>query len=83
MFFGKALGLITNYSPDSALRCSLDGEPLEALHEAYRPGEVRLSYGGPTLSPTTISRVLEQHPIRLDHRHRSRRQRDSCGTHPA
>jgi len=31
MFFGKALGLIINYSPDSALRCDLDGKPLEAL----------------------------------------------------
>jgi hypothetical protein len=58
MFFGRALGLIVNYSPDSALRCDLDGKPLEALDKAYRPGEVRLSFGDPPLSPTVLSRVL-------------------------
>src|SRR4051812_22820527 len=58
MFFGKALGLIINYSPDSALRCDLDGKPLEALHKAYRPGEVRLSFGGAPISPAAVSRVL-------------------------
>ncbi len=57
-FFGEALGLIINYTPDSALRCSLDGEPLEVLHKAYRLGEVRLSFGGPLLSPAAVSRVL-------------------------
>jgi hypothetical protein len=58
MFFGKALGLIINYSPDSALRCDLDGKPLEVLTKAYRLGEVRLSFGGAPISPATVSRVL-------------------------
>ncbi len=58
MFFGKALGLIINYTPDSALRCDLDGNPLEVLGKAYRPGEVSLSFGGPRLSPAAVSRVL-------------------------
>ncbi|WP_162560969.1 hypothetical protein [Methylobacterium durans] len=58
MFFGKALGLIINHSPDAALRCDLKGNPLEVLGRAYRPGEVRLSFGGPPLSPTAVSRVL-------------------------
>ena len=58
MFFGKALGLIINYSPDAALRCDLDGKPLEVLDKAYRPGEVRLSFGGPPLSSAAVSRVL-------------------------
>ncbi|MER2266525.1 hypothetical protein [Methylobacterium oxalidis] len=58
MFFGRALGLIINHSPDAALRCDLRGNPLEVLEKAYRPGEVRLSFGGPPLSPTAVSRVL-------------------------
>ncbi|GEP07494.1 hypothetical protein [Methylobacterium oxalidis] len=58
MFFGRALGLIINYTPDSALRCDLEGNPLEVLDRAYRPGEVKLSFGGPPLSPTAVSRVL-------------------------
>ena len=49
MFFGKALGHIINYSPDSALRCDLDGKPLEVLTKAYRRGKVRLSFGGAPL----------------------------------
>ncbi|GJE44388.1 hypothetical protein [Methylobacterium soli] len=58
MFFGRALGLIINYTPDAALRCDLDGEPLEVLAKVYRPGEVSLSFGGPPLSPSVVSRVL-------------------------
>ncbi len=57
-FFGEALGLIINYSPDKAVRCDLDGQPLEVLSEAYRPGEVSLSFGGKPVSPTVIARVL-------------------------
>jgi hypothetical protein len=58
MFFGKALGLIINYSPDAPLHCDLDGTPLEVLAKAHRPGEVSLSFGGPALSPTVISRIM-------------------------
>ena len=57
-FFGKALGLIVNFAPTSALRCDLDGNPLELLGKAYRPGEVRLSFGGRPLSPSTVARTL-------------------------
>jgi len=58
MFFGEALGFIVNYSPDQALRCDLDGRPLEVLEKAYRPGDVRLSLGGRPVSPTVVARVL-------------------------
>ena len=58
MFFGKALGLIINYTPDHALRCDLEGNPLEVLRKAYRIGEVSLSFGGALLSPTIVSKVF-------------------------
>ena len=57
-FFGRALGLIINYTPDQALRCDLHGTPLEALPSAYRVGEVRLSLGGKPVSPEVMSRLL-------------------------
>ena len=57
-FFGDALGFIINYSPDQALQCDLDGNPLEILPKAYRPGEVTLSIGGKPLSPALMQRLL-------------------------
>jgi hypothetical protein len=57
-FFGEALGFIVNYAPDQALRCDLDGQPLEVLSTAYRPGEVGLSIGGRPVSPTVMGRLL-------------------------
>jgi hypothetical protein len=57
-FFGEALGVIINYSPDKALRCDLGGRPLEVLEKAYRPGDVALSIGGRPVSPTVMLRVL-------------------------
>ncbi|MFD0935425.1 hypothetical protein ACFQ12_09545 [Methylobacterium trifolii] len=58
MFFGKALGIIINYTPDAALRCDLEGTPLEVLNKAYRISEVRLSFGGAPLTPAVVSRML-------------------------
>jgi hypothetical protein len=54
-FFGEALGLIINYSPEKALRCDLDGRPLEVLEKAYRPGEVTLSIDGRPVSPRVMA----------------------------
>ena len=31
MFFGRVLCFVVNYSPDEAVRCDLDGRPLEVL----------------------------------------------------
>ena len=45
-FFGHATGFILNFSPDRAVRFALNGEALETLPKAYRPGEVELSIGG-------------------------------------
>ncbi|MGH1575036.1 hypothetical protein ACRAWG_35835 [Methylobacterium sp. P31] len=58
MFFGKALALIINYSPDHAIRCDLEGRPLEILKKAHRIGEVRLSLSGPPPRPTVASTML-------------------------
>ena len=40
VFYGKALGFFINYSPDHAVRYNLEGEPLDVLSQAYRPGQV-------------------------------------------
>jgi hypothetical protein len=57
-FFGEALGIIVNFSPDEALRCDLEGRPLEVLSKAYRPGEVRLSLGGRPVEAKAIADIL-------------------------
>ena len=57
-FFGRAVGLIINYSPDHALRCDLEGKPLQILEKAYRVGEVRLSFGGASVLPTVVSKMF-------------------------
>ena len=57
-FFGRAVGLIINYAPDKALRCNLDGNPLEVLPKAYRVGEVQLSLGGKRIEPRVLGKLL-------------------------
>ncbi len=59
-FFGEVLGFIINYSPDKALRYDLDGQPLEVLPKAYRPGEITLSIGGKRYSPMVVARARRQ-----------------------
>jgi hypothetical protein len=44
-FFGEPIGLIINYSPDHALRCNLEGNPIEWLTAAYRFGQIELTLG--------------------------------------
>jgi hypothetical protein len=61
-FFGAVLGFIVNYSPDKALRCDLEGRPLEVLPKAYRPGEISLFIRGRRVSPTAVARVLGTAP---------------------
>jgi hypothetical protein len=58
MFFGEPTGLVLNYSPDLALRCDLEGNPIEWLSAAYRIGEVELSIGNRTISPAVAAAVL-------------------------
>ena len=57
-FFGEAKGFFLNYEPDRATRYSLDGEIVEVLPKAYRPGEIELDIGGRNRSPLTVARVL-------------------------
>lgn len=57
-FFGRANGFIINYSPDQAMRFTLDGGPFEVLPKAYRPGEIEIDVGGRNRSPLTVARVL-------------------------
>jgi hypothetical protein len=45
-FYGRAIGVVVNFSPDQAIRFDLDGNALEVLPAAYRPGELTLSIGG-------------------------------------
>ncbi len=39
---GPTTGFIVNYTPDFAVRFDLNGNPVETLDHAYRPGEVAL-----------------------------------------
>jgi hypothetical protein len=57
-FFGEPLGLIINYSPDRALRCNLEGNPVEWLSAAYRVGQIDLTLGGRKRSHRTVAHVL-------------------------
>jgi hypothetical protein len=57
-FFGESLGLIINYSPDHALRCDLEGNPIEWLSAAYRLGQIELTLGSRIKSPRTVAHVL-------------------------
>ena len=57
-FFGEAKGFFLNYEPDRAIRYTLDGEIVEVLPKAYRPGEIELDIGGRNRSPLTVARVL-------------------------
>ena len=58
MFFGRVLCFVVNYSPDEAVRCDLDGRPLEVLTKAYRPGEVTVHLGGRRVEPRVMARIL-------------------------
>ncbi len=57
-FFGEALGLIINYSPDQALHCDLEGNPIKWLSAAYRIGQIELTLGTRTKSSRTVAHVL-------------------------
>jgi hypothetical protein len=44
-FFGKTTGFIVNYTPDSAVRFDVDGNPVEHFDRAYIPGQVEVFIG--------------------------------------
>jgi hypothetical protein len=65
-FFGRATGFIINYTPDHAVRFDLEGRPVEALAQAYRPGEVTLYMGGRKIPSETLGRILNTSPTKPD-----------------
>jgi hypothetical protein len=44
-FFGPTTGFIVNYTPDSAVRFDLVGDPVEHFDKAYIPGQVEVFIG--------------------------------------
>jgi hypothetical protein len=57
-FFGRTTGFIVNYTPDSAVRFGLDGNPAEHFDRAYLPGEVELFLGRRRVPTKTFATVL-------------------------
>ena len=49
--FGRATGLIINYSPDRAIRFDLEGHAVEHLDRAHRLGIAQFALGGRVVSP--------------------------------
>src|SRR5437016_3641964 len=44
-FYGQPTGVVVNYSPDEAVRFDVQGNALEVLPEASRPGQLTVSIG--------------------------------------
>jgi hypothetical protein len=44
--FGKAIGVVVNYSPDHAVEFDLTGKPLRVLDRAHRPGTAGFTLKG-------------------------------------
>ena len=44
-YHGRTTGFIVNYTPDSAVRFDLDGNPVEHFDRAYIPGQVEVFIG--------------------------------------
>jgi hypothetical protein len=57
-YFGRAVGIVVNYSPDCAVRFDLQGEPLEILPRAYEPGTLTVSIRGKPVPPGALPAIL-------------------------
>jgi hypothetical protein len=57
-FYGAAIGVIINYSPDQAVKFGLDGEALEILPKAYKIGEISISLRGRPVSKDALTAIL-------------------------
>ena len=57
--FGRATGLIINYSPDHAIRFDLEGRAVELFNRAYRIGVAQFAIGGRVISPGELFTVKE------------------------
>jgi hypothetical protein len=49
--YGRAVGIIINYSPDRAIRFDLEGHAVEHFDRAYRLGIAQFALGGRVVSP--------------------------------
>lgn len=56
--FGKPTGIIINYTPDKAVRCDLNGHPIEMFDAAYRLGQASLSIRGRECSSDELAAVF-------------------------
>src|SRR5665213_1775059 len=57
-FHGTTTGFIVNYTPDSAVRFDLGGNPIEHFDRAYVPGQVELFLGGRKVPTKDFAKVL-------------------------
>ena len=56
--FGKPIGFVINYSPDTAVRFDSNGQPIETLDEAVRPGTAVLRLGGRPIPAEALGLVI-------------------------
>ena len=56
--FGKPIGFVINYSPDTAVRFNSNGQPIETLDEAVRPGTAVLRLGGRPIPAEVLGLVF-------------------------
>jgi hypothetical protein len=61
-FFGRTTGFIVNYTPDHAVRFDREGQPVETLARAYRPGEATVSLGRRPVSAEAFGKALGTWP---------------------
>jgi hypothetical protein len=61
-FFGGTTGFIVNYTPDHAVRFDCEGQPVETLARAYRPGEVTVSLGRRPVAAEAFGKALGTWP---------------------
>jgi hypothetical protein len=57
-FYGKAIGVIVNYSPDHAIRFDLDGNAVEVLPRAYEPGQLEVLIRGRSVPPGALAAIF-------------------------
>jgi hypothetical protein len=54
-FYGAAVGVIVNYSPDEAVHFDLNGKPVAILPAAHRLGQLTVSIGGHPVPPEVLA----------------------------
>lgn len=56
--FGRPIGVVVNYSPDTAVSFDLSGHPLRAFNRARRIGDADISIAGRAISQAELQRVI-------------------------